>query len=80
MVRTVISLNSADKVWLDERSRAEHVAMTELVRRAIRRYRRDEAAAAPQGVRAVLAATRGIWTAGDALTYQRRLRGGWSRR
>lgn len=80
MVRTVVSLGPDEKAWLDEKSRAEGVAMTELVRRAIRRYRQADAAASPRGVRAALAATRGLWSAGDGLSYQRRVRGDWSRR
>ena len=77
MVRTVISLDTADKNWLDEKSRAERVAMTELVRRAISRYRQTDAAASPKGVRAALASTKGLWTRGDGLAYQRRVRGDW---
>jgi hypothetical protein len=80
MVRTVISLDAADKSWLDEKSRAERVAMTELVRRAISRYRQADAAASPKGVRAALASTRGLWTHGDGLAYQRRERGDWPRK
>lgn len=77
MVRTVISLGHEEKAWLDEKSRAEGVAMTELVRRAVRRYRQSEAAASPRGVRAALKATRGLWSRGDGLAYQRRVRSDW---
>jgi len=80
MIRTVISLESAEKTWLDEKSRAEGVAMTELVRRAIRRYRQVDAATSPRGVQAALAATKGLWSAGDGLAYQRRARNDWSKR
>ena len=80
MVRTVVSLDMADKAWLDERSRAERIAMTELVRRAIRQYRQADTAGSPQGVRAALAATKGLWAAGDGLAYQRRMRDDWSGR
>jgi len=80
MIRTLVSLDAADKNWLDEKSRAERVVMTELVRRAIRRYRQVDAAAAPRGVRAALASTKGLWTRGDGLAYQRKVRGGWSGR
>lgn len=80
MVRTVISLGAADKHWLDEKSREHGVPMTELVRRAIRRYREIDAAASPKGVRAVLASTKGLWREGDGLAYQRRLRREWSRK
>lgn len=80
MIRTVISLDSADKSWLDDKSRAEHVPMTQLVRVAIRRYRQSENAASPRGVRALLEATRGTWAAGDGLAYQRRVRSDWDKR
>jgi hypothetical protein len=80
MVRTVISLGAADKSWLDEKSREEGVPMTELVRRAITRYRQVDAAASPKGVRAALAATRGLWNKGDGLAYQRRVRSEWARK
>ncbi len=80
MVRTVISLDSVDKTWLDDKSRTEHVPMTELVRVAVRRYRQAESSASPHGVAALLAATRGAWAKGDGLAHQRRLRSDWSKR
>lgn len=39
MPRTIISLTQEDKEWLAQRARAEHVPVTELVRRAIGLYR-----------------------------------------
>lgn len=39
MVRTVISLDPDDKRWLDSKAREEKVAMTEVVRRAVKHYR-----------------------------------------
>lgn len=80
MVRTLISLDAADKEWLDEKARAEGLPMTELVRRAIRRYRTAEPSVSPRRIRAALAATKGVWAAGDGLGYQRRIRAEWSRR
>ncbi len=80
MVRTLISLDDDDKSWLDEKSRSEHVPMTALVRKAIRHYRRSEAASSPKGIGALLDATKGVWRKGDGLTYQRRARSEWSRR
>lgn len=79
MVRTVISLDDDDKSWLDEKSRSEHVPMTALVRKAIRHFRRSEAATSPEGVAALLEATKGVWRRGDGLAYQRRIRSEWSR-
>ena len=80
MVRTVVSIDAADKEWLDHKARTESVAMTELVRRAIRRYRRAEPAVSSKRMSAVLAATRGSWGRGDGLAYQRRARREWSKR
>jgi len=79
MVRTVVSLDPEDKAWLDRKARQEKVPMTELVRRAIRRYR--ENSEAPSGDFAeILRRTSGIWQAGDGLQYQRRLREEWDKR
>lgn len=79
MVRTVISLDADDKNWLDEKSRRARVPMTALVRDAIRRYRRAEASRSPEGIDSLLEATKGVWTEGDGLKYQRRLRAEWDR-
>ena len=47
MPRTIISLSDEDKSWLDRRSRAERVPMTELVRQAVREYRERYDAGGP---------------------------------
>lgn len=80
MVRTIVSLDAADKAWLDDKARSESVAMTELVRRAIRRYRHAEPAVSTRRIRAALETTRGAWSRGDGLAYQRRLRREWLKR
>ncbi|HTQ79202.1 MAG TPA: ribbon-helix-helix protein, CopG family, partial [Thermoanaerobaculia bacterium] len=41
MIRTIISLDPEDKLWLDRKAEEENVTMTELVRQAIRRYREE---------------------------------------
>ncbi len=78
MVRTLISLDTDDKAWLDRVARAERVPMTQLVRRAIRRLR-EEQEAAPHGFDRLLRETAGSWRRGDGLAYQRRLRAEWRR-
>jgi hypothetical protein len=78
MVRTLISLDSEDKAWLDRVARAERVPMTKLVRRAIRRLR-EEQEAAPHGFDRLLRETAGAWKRGDGLAVQRRLRSEWDR-
>ena len=76
MIRTVISLDEADKRWLDQRAAEEGVPMTELIRRAVRLLR-DQAPVEHQTFEELLAATSGLWKHGDGLTYQERLRGEW---
>ncbi len=73
MVRTVINLDPADKAWLGRKAREEKVAMTERVRRAVRRMREAETET-PNAFERLLQQTRGIWPHGDGLEYQQRLR------
>ncbi len=79
MVRTLISLDAEDKLWLDRVARSEGIPMTRVVRRAIRRLRQEQQAA-PQRFERLLRETAGIWRAGEGLGYQRRARAEWSRR
>ncbi len=79
MVRTVISLDSEDKAWLDRQARRERVPMTRLVRRAIQRLRK-ESEANPSRFDLLLHETAGLRKFGDGLTYQRKLRGEWDKR
>ena len=72
LIRTVISLKEDDKAWLDRRAKEEGTTMTELVRRAVALFRKTD----PPFL-ALIEETRGIWTAGDGLSYQERLRGEW---
>jgi hypothetical protein len=73
MVRTVISLDEDDKRWLDRLAEREGVPMTELVRRAVRLYRR-QAPTEGRSLDELLQVTSGLWKRGDGLQYQRRLR------
>jgi hypothetical protein len=74
----VISLDPTEKRWLDQQARAEGVPMTEIVRRAIRCFREASSEEAPS-FEDLLQATRGIWTKGDGLAYQRKIRDEWDR-
>ncbi|MGH7338000.1 MAG: ribbon-helix-helix domain-containing protein [Myxococcota bacterium] len=76
MTRTVISLEDADKEWLDRRANEEGVPMTELVRRAVRLLKEQTPVDERSRVD-LLAATRGIWKQGEGLAYQERLRADW---
>jgi len=76
MVRTVISLDPEDKAWLDDAARREGVPMTEMIRRAVKRMRREEER---PSFREILERSRGTWNLGDGLEYQRRIRAEWDR-
>lgn len=74
MIRTVISLDEADKEWLDRRARDERVPMTEVVREAVRHYRVEcESISLPD----LLACSAGLWRGEDGLEHERRLRDEW---
>ena len=76
MVRTIISLDTESKEWLDRRAREENISTAELVRVALRKYR--EAKKHEQGsLDDLLQQTSGIWKAGDGLAFQRRERKEW---
>lgn len=79
MVRTIVTLDPEDKEWLDRRARAESVSMAQLIRQAVRRYRRETEAGEPD-FDALLRKTSGLWTKGDGLDWQRRIRDEWAER
>lgn len=76
MPRTVINLDPDQKAWLDRQAALRGVAMTELVRQAVREFRAREEAR--PSFRELLERTSGIWRQGDGLDYQRRIRDEWS--
>lgn len=73
MTRTVVAIDNDIKQWIDIKAAQEGVPMTELVRRALKLYREHE----EQSVDRLLSETSGIWTAGDSLDFQQRLRDEW---
>lgn len=78
MPKTTIEIEEQEKVWLDQRAIAEKVSAGDIVRKALDLYRHHVAAPSPSvSFGDLLAQTRGLWTAGDGLTYQRRLRTEW---
>ena len=76
MIRTVISLDEDDKLWLDQHAARLRTTMTQLVRLAVRRLRSEEERL-DVPFDELLERTRGIWPAGDGLAYQRSVRRGW---
>ena len=76
MPRTVINLDADQKAWLDQQAALRGVAMTELVRQAVRAFQAREQIR--PSLQQVLDRTAGIWQGGDGLDYQRRIRDEWS--
>ncbi len=75
MTKTVVALDNDIKQWIDLKAAQEGVPMTELVRRALRQYRELE----ETSVDRLLSETSGIWTGGDGLEYQQRVRDEWGK-
>ena len=73
MIRTIIHLDSDEKAWLERTAKSAGVPVSELVREAIRRMRRQEEMSFEQ----LLDQTSGLWSEEDGLSYQRHLRDEW---
>ena len=79
MPRTIVNLDKDDKEWLDREAAERGVPMTELVREAVRNYRRREESLGAGNLQSALRETAGIWKVGDGLKVQRKLRDEWDR-
>ena len=79
MVRTIVSIEEEDKAWLDLKAAEEKVSRAELIRRAVRMYRKASEIET-RSFHRLLAETSGIWKGEDGLTYQRRARDEWAER
>jgi len=73
MTRTIISLESDDKKWLDEEARRSGLPKSAIVRLSIRYMRLDR----EKSFEKLLTQTSGTWKEGDGLAYQERLRSEW---
>ena len=80
MPRTIVSLSDEDKMWLDRQAATERVPMTEIVRRAVREYRKRCSDGESSRLQELLGRTRGCWTHGDGLRYQNAVRDEWEQR
>lgn len=80
MIRTVISLGTDEKIWLDQMAKAKHVSMAEIIRKAIKEYRKKQSQVmANTAIDALLEKTSGIWPNRDGLAYQTRIRDEWEK-
>ena len=78
MTRTIISLPEDEKKWLESYGKQHRISSAEVVRRAIREFRRKEP---DRSLKAVLEETAGAWTSvrGDSRGHVDRLRREWER-
>jgi hypothetical protein len=72
--RTIITLSEEDKNWLERYSKHKGLSMAEAIRQGISKLKDEER---PSLYQKTLQSTRGIWTKGDGLEYQERLRKEW---
>ncbi len=77
MSRTIVNLEPEDKEWLDRVAASERLPMTEVVRRAVRQYRRQYEKQAKGDFEELLRRTKGCWTQDDGLNWQRKIRDEW---
>ncbi len=76
MIRTIVSIENDDKTWLDMKAAEEQISRAELIRRAVRFYRKASETQV-RSFRRLLEDTSGIWPGEDGLSYQQRLRDEW---
>lgn len=77
MIRTIISLDSDEKHWLDEVAKKKHISMAAVIRNAIKAYRLQNANYVPTNIDVLLSKTKGIWEHHDGLDYQSTIRDEW---
>ncbi len=81
MVRTIISLPESDKNWLSHEAQKNHTTMTAIIRIAVKHYRQEsEHVTKPTSFKTLLKKTAGIWTSGDGLAFQKKLRSEWEKK
>lgn len=79
MQRMIISVDKIDKMWLQEKARTEHVSVAELIRKAVRDYRKKKLSVQVASFSELLSSTRTLWHEGDGLAFQKKLRQEWDR-
>jgi hypothetical protein len=76
MTRTIISIPDDEKTWLESFGRRHRISSAEVIRRAIREFRRTKS---EKGLAAVLRKTTGTWTSlkADSRDHVKDLRKEW---
>ena len=75
MVKTNVKIDPEDKEWLKVYAQRNQMTMTELIRLAIKRLRREQEE--NQAFEFLLDQTKGIWPHGDGLAFQKKIRDEW---
>ncbi len=76
MKKTLISLESEDKEWLEKYSHLNNQSLAESIRQAVKALRKQSLASRQLSA---LSSTAGLWKGrvSDALVYQRKIRSEW---
>ena len=72
--RTIITISDEEKRWLKSYSQMHGVSMAEAIRKGITCLKSVEG---KKTYNTLIGETKGIWTQGDGLIYQKRLRSEW---
>jgi hypothetical protein len=72
--RTIITISDEEKRWLSAYTKTQGISMAEAIRRGISCLKASEGLA---GYQKLVHKTKGIWSKGDGLKYQEKLRAEW---
>jgi hypothetical protein len=72
--RAIITISDQEKQWLGSYTKTHGISMAEAIRRGIACLKASQSLASYQKT---VSDTKGIWSKGDGLKYQERLRSEW---
>jgi hypothetical protein len=72
--RTIITISDQEKQWLGGYTKTHGISMAEAIRRGIACLKASQSLTS---YKKIVSDTKGIWSKGDGLKYQKRLRTEW---
>ncbi|MBM4332996.1 MAG: hypothetical protein FJ117_17580 [Deltaproteobacteria bacterium] len=72
--RTIITISDQERQWLGDYTKTHGISMAEAIRQGIACLKASQSLASYQKI---VSNTKGIWSKGDGLKYQKRLRTEW---
>ena len=72
--RTIITISDQERQWLGDYTKTHGISMAEAIRQGIAYLKASQSLASYQKI---VSDTKGIWSKGDGLKYQKRLRTEW---